>query len=157
MLQQRYLLIVIVLVLLLSACGAVQLVTPNPNTPYDSIQPANPSKPTGEPAAGELIEGKVYINQVDLMVMESFPLQIAVVVAGDLPTPCHNLEIEVSEPNALNEIHVWVYSVFPADVICVQVLESFEANISIPMAGAADGEYSVYVNGEKVGEFSFPG
>jgi hypothetical protein len=37
------------------------------------------------------------------------------------------------------------------------VIEPFEESVSIPMTGKPDGMYTVWVNGELVGEFSYPG
>jgi len=75
-------------------------------------------------------------------------------VAGALPTPCHELRVEISDPDEQNRIYIEVYSVSEPDKICVQVLEPFDE--SIPLEGFPSGEYSVWVNGEEVGEINPP-
>ena len=78
-------------------------------------------------------------------------MQINLVLRGELPTPCNQLRIKVTPPDAQNLIQVNVYSVVDPDQICTQVLEPFEAVVSL--GSFTSGKYSVYVNGEYLGEF----
>jgi hypothetical protein len=139
-----------VLVLFLAACvGADTPVTSQPSDP----QPM----PTSTRDLGDMQEGAVFIDSSDLLIMESYPVQINLHLVGNLPTPCHHFQADVSAPNSQNEIHVRVYSLVNPMVMCTQVLQPFDENVSIPMTGAADGTYSVLVNGQLVGEFTYPG
>lgn len=95
--------------------------------------------------------GPVYINGTELMLMESFPVQVALTVRGELPTPCHVLEYTVSEPDDQNRIQVEMWSQAPAEQECIQVLEAFEENV--PIGEFEEGEYEVYLNGERVAQF----
>ena len=108
--------------------------------------PATPT-PTGD---------SVYIRATDLLVMESYPVQISLHVTGDLPTPCHELRYDVAAPDDQNRVYVTVWSESDPETVCIQVLEAFEVNVPIRMEGAADGAYSVWLNDELVGEFSYP-
>ncbi|MGB6422595.1 MAG: hypothetical protein WBF05_12225, partial [Anaerolineales bacterium] len=78
--------------------------------------------------------------------------QFELLVEGALPTPCHELRVEISDPDEQNRIYVEVYSLSKPGEICVQVLESFDENV--PLKGFPSGEYSVWVNGEEVGEIN---
>lgn len=110
------------------------------------------------PGGGEDNEiGQVFISNADLLIMESYPVQISLSVSGELPTPCHELVSEVDAPDEENRIHVSVASMFDSDEACIQVLEAFSTQLSIDMQGANDGIYSVWVNGDLIGEFSYPG
>jgi hypothetical protein len=108
--------------------------------------------PTPEPLGAE-----AYITSSDLLIAESYPVQVRLHIVGDLPTPCHTFASEVSGPDGENHIDVTAYSIGDPLAICLQVLEPFEENVAIPMTGAPDGMYSVWLNGEFVGEFSYPG
>lgn len=99
----------------------------------------------------------MYFDSADLLIMESFPIQLRLVMSGNLPTPCHELAYEIAEANAQNQIHVRVYTTVDPAVTCMQVLEPFDESIAIPLDGLEDGEYSVWLNGEQIGEFSYPG
>lgn len=158
-------------VLLLTACIAYRPDSPpglnRPDTdkpvaatpiPLDEVTavPLEPVEPDVDAKAGPV--APVYINETNLNIMESYPIQLSLSVSGELPTPCHELHMNVAPPNADNEIHIDVYSQVPdADLMCVQVMEPFDTNLSIDVSGLADGTYSVFVNKELVGTFSYPG
>jgi hypothetical protein len=54
-------------------------------------------------------------------------------------------------PDDQNQIQVEVYSVIDPEQMCIQVLEPLEANIGL--GSFPSGHYTVFVNGEQVGEF----
>jgi hypothetical protein len=126
-----------------------------PLPPEDTDAGESPPSPW-QPASGDdkLIRGEAYVNESQILVLESFPPQFMLNIAGALPTPCNELRVEISDPDEQNRIYVEVYSVSEPDEICVQVLEPFDE--SIPLVGFPSGEYSVWVNGEEVGEINPP-
>ena len=130
---------VFVLLLILSACTSNNLNNP------------------GNPPPDNMVRGPVYLGEMHLVVMESYPVQVSLHVSGELPTPCHTLSYTISDPNEKMEIHLDAFSLVEDGTICVQVIHPFEENVPIPMTGQADGFYTVWMNGEKVGEFSYPG
>ncbi|MCW5873942.1 MAG: hypothetical protein KIS88_04785 [Anaerolineales bacterium] len=113
----------------------------------------------GAPAAEKPdgTHGPVYFDSLNVLVLESFPIQLRLVMQGNLPTPCHELAYTIAAPNAANEIHIEVYTTVDPAVTCMQVLQPFDESIAIPLDGVPDGEYSLWVNGEQAGEFSYPG
>ena len=104
-----------------------------------------------EPGDSNFSRGNVFIDSSDLLIMESYPVQIALVLRGHLPTPCNHLRVVANPPYEQNRIQVEVYSVIDPAETCIQVLEPFEANIGL--GSFPTGHYSVWVNGEMVGEF----
>jgi hypothetical protein len=158
----RLTLLIIVFTLGLASCALVQGETSEPGTlPPDTAVTnppldATPEAPATDPYAPQpgdsaLIRGNVFIQESDLLIRESFPPQIALTLSGELPTPCHQLRVQAEAPDADNQINVEVYSVVNPDLACIQVVEPFEANISLGTYPA--GHYSVWVNGEMAGEF----
>lgn len=113
---------------------------------------SNPAIPTQEPGGDP-----VYIDTADLLIMESYPVQVALHIVGNLPTPCHEFRSEVAAPDDQNRILVIAWSEADPAAICAQVLTPFDTSVSIPMDGAADGKYTVWFNGERSGEFTYPG
>jgi hypothetical protein len=107
-----------------------------------------------DPIPGEenMTRGAVTINESELLILESYPLQIVLELEGELPTPCHNLRAKASEPDAQNRIQVELYSLSEPDVVCIQVLQPFKTSINL--GSFPDGTYTVWVNGEQVGEFT---
>jgi len=106
-----------------------------------------------KPEDNDLEKGEAFLNQSDILIMESYPPQFALSISGALPTPCHKLRVEVNEPDEENEIHILMYSVIDTSEICVQVLESFDANVQL--GTPPPGTYQVILNGEELGEIGY--
>ena len=138
---------------LLTACGAAATPTDSPDTPVDSDTPPNGLPPIYAPRPGDdqLQRGAVFIDSTDLLTMESFPLQFSITLKGNLPTPCHELRVVYNEPDTENKIALEVYSVVDPGVMCAEVIQPFEQNISLGSFPA--GHYTVWVNGEQMAEF----
>jgi hypothetical protein len=145
--------------ILLSACAGLQSPgsdgTLGPDSPVVSTPgPAGeePSPAPWEPAPGDvnMVRGEVFIEEQDILTLESFPPQFVLRLSGSLPTPCHQLRVAASAPDEQDRIQVEVYSLAKPDEVCIQVLEPFEANV--PLGSYASGTYTVWVNGEQVGE-----
>ncbi|MBN1148724.1 MAG: hypothetical protein JXA78_15800 [Anaerolineales bacterium] len=108
------------------------------------------------PAPGDqlLERGNVYIDEKQVLVLESFPPQFRLIVRGSLPTPCHQLRVHIPEPDQAKRIHIEVYSLTKPGEMCIQVLEPFE--VQIPLEGLPSGRFTVWVNGEQVSEIDNP-
>lgn len=127
--------LLVLLAAVVSACGA----SPATEVPPDNAQ------------------GPIYIDSAQLLVLESFPIQLQLVLQGNLPTPCHLWHYEIAPANAQGQIHVSLYTTVDPLARCVQVLQPFDETISIPLEGLQDGSYEVWLNGELVGSFNYPG
>lgn len=135
---------------------------PQPTTPPQADDPVT-APPYPEPGDGyegpfepqpgdeDLQRGEALMDTFTLLTMESYPLQFALVMRGNLPTPCHELRAIVAEPDEQNRIMIETYTVFDPDEPCILVLEPFEVNIQL--GSFPEGEYSVYVDGQLVAEF----
>lgn len=150
--------ILLLMVLLVASCAPQLEPTPGPDTAVTS--PSVDTIPTNEPSTNPfapqpgdagLIRGNVYVNEASLIIRESFPPQISLTLAGELPTPCNQLRAEINPPNPENKIIVDVYSVVDPNQVCIQVVEPFEE--SIDLGTYSTGHYRVWVNGEMAGEF----
>lgn len=135
---------------LLAACG---LRTQSPDAPVDSNTPGSGLAPIYAPRAGDelLLRGEIYLDSVDMLVMESFPVQYSILLKGNLPSPCHQLRAVYNPPDAANSISIEVYSVAEPDAVCVAMLQPFEQSIYLGTFPA--GHYTIWVNGEQVAEF----
>lgn len=164
----KSLLIALLILTLLAACAPTQ--TPLPDTPVDSSStpqnskppvgltplPGNPVSPKTDdvfPRHGDsgMVSGAVFIDSIELLTMESYPLQFSLALTGNLPTPCNQLRVTVNPPDAEKNIHVEVYSLSAPDTVCSAVLQPFTENI--PLGSFPGGHYTVWVNGEQVAEF----
>lgn len=107
---------------------------------------------TWQPAPGDekLQRGNVFLDQQEIITLESNPPQFILSLAGSMPTPCHVVRAKVEKSDAQNRLLVEVYSLARPEKICIQVLAPF--TLQIPLEISTPGKYTVWVNGEKVGE-----
>lgn len=114
--------------------------------------PTNPYQP--RPGDERFTRGPVFIETVDLLIRESYPPQYAVMIKGNLPTPCHEVRAVVEPPEMSNKIKINVFSLVDPEKICVQVLAKFEMTISLGSFPA--GNYEVWVNDMMIGHINAP-
>jgi hypothetical protein len=160
----RLTLVIPVFVSLLAGCARIgELVNPQPapSTQAPDSPVSNENQPPSgavpsplDPIPGEdkMARGEVTINESDVLLLESYPVQVMLKLKGTLSTPCHHLRAKFSPPDAQSRIRVEVYSLYNPDEICIQMLQEFETNI--PLGSYPKGSYTVWVNGEQVGEFT---
>lgn len=139
------------LILALSACATAA--QPPRNESSHTETPSTPQKSNfiPSPVDSKLIRGNVYLDSIELLTLESFPLQFTLALQGSLPTPCHQLRVSVSPPDTDHKVIVDVYSISNPDEMCAQALEPFEVNF--PLGSFPAGGYTLWVNGEMVTEF----
>lgn len=116
-------------VLLIAACG-------NDQGPASTTEPADP----GESVA----RGEAFVESVEFLFLESYPVQVRAIVTGNVPTPCHQPAWEVGDVEG-GRVEVTVYSTYNPDRVCAQVLEPFEA--TLPVGSFETGGYVLELNG----------
>lgn len=136
----------IALLTVLTACGAANGAPPSPDDPVSGDDPTPTTQPMGEIPADA---GPVYVNDTEILLLESFPVQVRLRVTGDLPTPCHEPVWEVTDDG--ETIAVTLASIPPPpDTACAEVLQPFE--VSIDLGSYESASRVVTLNGEQVGE-----
>ena len=73
------------------------------------------------------------------------PPQWGILIRGNLPTPCHQLRVQVSPPTEDKTVHIQVYSLIAPGQVCIEVLQPFETFVPLTV-GPEDG-YRVLING----------
>jgi hypothetical protein len=92
---------------------------------------------------GYLVE-LVTIEEVEVLIAESYPVQVFVRVTGYLPDPCW----EALPPTIVkdgNRIEIEILARRDPEAVCAQVIQDYEE--SIPLGTMDPGEYVVSVNG----------
>jgi inhibitor of cysteine peptidase len=85
------------------------------------------------------------ITEVNVRVMESFPMQIVLEVTGYQPDGC-DAEVKVDQQREGNTVRVSIYRVLPPDLMCT--MQIVEYAIDIPLEGGFEpGSYIFDVNG----------
>jgi hypothetical protein len=164
----KRLLILIIALAALAACTPAQT---NPSPAATTVQNATPAHyeetpmqnktptqndgpvPVYAPRAGDdaLQRGNAYIDSADILTMESYPPQFAIVLNGNLPTPCHELRVVFNQPDVEKKIRLEVYSVADPNAVCAQMLQPFEQNISL--GSFPSGHYTIWIKDKQMGEF----
>lgn len=93
-----------------------------------------------------MTRGEVDVQESGILPSREDAAVSALYISGYLPTPCNQLRVVVSAPDAQGQILVEAYSVSDPNELCVQVLAPFAAEI--PLLDYAAGETSVVVNGQ---------
>jgi hypothetical protein len=156
--------LIILLCCFLGACNPVQDNQPiqeTVNIPSETIivtgEPMSEATPekfnqySQQPEDVNLIRANAFLDSSDILIMESYPVQINLHLMGSLPTPCHQLRLNISQPDTENRILIDLYSVVDPDKICAQMLQAFDVNI--PLGSFPAGNYSIWINGSKIGNF----
>jgi len=139
------------LILLLAACSADPF-TPPPDQPVTSDDTL---QPTQTPLKDDMtMEEKAYIDTVDVLILESFPLQVMVNVKGNLPDGCTTIAESWAEQVDDTTFEVHIGTVRRAGGMCTQALVPFEENIPLDVAGLPAGTYTVKVY-DQTAEFTF--
>jgi hypothetical protein len=152
-------LILLFLTALVSACSPADApITNLPATDTESpVSSKTPDQGISEmpfnPLPGDikLQRGNVFISESGLVLRESFPVQVVLGLSGELPTPCHQLRVHIEPPDAENKILIEAYTVVNPEINCIQVLKPFTEMVEL--GTFPGGQYTVWVNGEQVGEF----
>ena len=101
----------------------------------------------------DVVYGEALVEEVSIIFLESFPLQVRVAVSGYLPNPCSWVE-QVTVDRSEQLFNVRILRGSNAGEICIQVEEAFEESIPLDVYGLPAGDYTVDVNGVRA-SFTF--
>ncbi|OQY39452.1 hypothetical protein B6228_03070 [Candidatus Atribacteria bacterium 4572_76] len=89
--------------------------------------------------------GLAPVEEIEIVILESFPVQVQVIARGNLPDPCTEI-FEVLQERKENTFFVAIKTYRPPG-FCIQVLAPFEEIIPLEVYGLPAGTYTVDVNG----------
>lgn len=91
------------------------------------------------------------VDSVEILIMESFPVQINVIAAGTLPDGCSTIDPDVEQTRSDTTYTVTLNAVRPADVVCTAEAVAFQEIIGLDVVDLPAGSYTVNVNGVTAG------
>lgn len=109
-------------------------------------------EPTIEQGEFELAEN-AYVDVVEILIMESFPLQVRAVVTGNLPDGCTTIHDDESIQIG-DTFNVKIFTIREKGAFCTEALVPFEHSVILPVYGLPTGTYHVKVY-DKEAEFTF--
>ena len=99
---------------------------------------------------GDQAKGPAFVEEVQFIFLESYPVQVRATIVGTVPTPCHEAVAEVTDTDAgAGTVTVDLYSLADPDEVCAQVLEPFE--VTVDVGSFETGDYTLII-----GEAEYP-
>lgn len=142
--QSHLLALLFVALLTLAACSGAPMepLPPAATTPADeTVVP-----PGSDVPPANVITGTAAVDSLQILYLESFPVQIQVEVSGQLPDGCTQLDEPVIKQEG-NLFQVELSTWRQADMMCTLALVPYTTAIALPVNGLAAGTYEVNVNG----------
>ena len=149
--NRKYILFLILLttaVFTLAACGG--------NEPEPTAEPVAAEAtqeipatftPVPEPTAlTEPVFGLATVDSVQILMLESFPVQVNVQVRGELPNGCTEINDIITQTDD-TQFNVALTTVQQPDTVCTQAVVPFEEMVPLDVDGLEAGTYTVTVNG----------
>ncbi len=134
--------IVIVMIVMFVLIGACQPNSNNGDTPVSSDDPVVTPTRVNFSAYQE----QAYIDQIQILLLESFPLQVNVIVTGNLPDGCTSIVGTQAIKTEANVFEIHVYTERMIDALCTMALVPFEENVKLDVYGLDAGTYLVKAN-----------
>jgi hypothetical protein len=138
----KSILLSVILVAVLSACSSQA-------TPV-TLKFDNPYAP--QPGDKDLMAGDIKVDSASVFLGESEPPQLMVQINYFLPTPCYQLRVEVSGPDAQNQINLKAYGVAEKDKPCALMPLATPQQASLNLGSLSKGHYTILLNGDQIGE-----
>jgi hypothetical protein len=167
--------LLILVALMITACGGndksstPQAVTPSPIPNFDNPSDASnfiikadtvdlaPGTSieiqTPTPIPSEPIFGSVMIKSIKFSIPEG-AVEPEIRFLGTVPTQCNKLIFKVDPIDAKNQIIIHVFTTSNLKAACLKMAEPFDQTIRL--SKIPTGSYTVWFNGNKLGEYSVP-
>ena len=98
---------------------------------------------------------ELVIESVELLQLESWPVQFRMELTGTLPSACHSLDYAVILPDADGVIEVQAQAILETNSDCSQQAQSFRQGIGL--GSYTEGDFQVLLNGKPAGEIQLGG
>ena len=137
---------------------AVASPTAEPPSPSLTAEPASPSPGPevtppanggGAPPAGGTeapVELQTEVESIDVLILESFPVQVNAVIRGTLPDACAYVEDAIQEREG-NTFRLTLQLAWHPDRRCMPAATPFEHTVALAVAGLPAGTYTVESHG----------
>ena len=89
--------------------------------------------------------GLASVEGIEIVILESFPVQVQVIASGNLPDPCTEIS-EVLQEREGNTFFITIKT-YRSPGFCIQVIAPFEEIIPLEVYGLPADTYTVDVNG----------
>lgn len=137
--------IIILQLLFLLFFGTATAVHTPPEPIVVTVSPPTAPVDGDAQAAEPMMRTLAVVESVDVLLLESMPVQIQLQVSGYHPDGCQ-AAVEVVQRRDGNTVTVEVYRLLPAAVMCPMVLQPLQETIRLD-GGFEPGTYQINING----------
>ncbi|MBK7897636.1 MAG: NBR1-Ig-like domain-containing protein [Candidatus Promineifilaceae bacterium] len=139
--MKKFLLFIMLLLFTgLVACGG----SDEPET-ADSTPTTTADTPTAV-STDTPLQQEANVDSIEILILESFPVQVNVRARGDLPDGCTSID-NVTTNQQGTTFNITITTLRQTGEICTEALVPFEETISLNVLGLPAGTYAVNVNG----------
>lgn len=89
--------------------------------------------------------GLASVDEIEIVISESFPIQVEVIARGNLPDPCTEI-YQITQKREGDTFFITIKTYRTPDP-CIQIIVPFEVKIPLNVYGLPAGTYTVDVNG----------
>jgi inhibitor of cysteine peptidase len=133
-------------VVILSGCVDKEQNETEPGNTTNNSQGINGTNNSQGTSGGDYIYGTANVERIQIITLESFPVQIQVTAEGYLPDGCTEID-EIKKEREGNVFNINISTKRPKDAVCTQAIESFTETIPLEVRALKAGNYTVNVNG----------
>ncbi len=138
MIRRKFVILPLMAAILMMAAACGNELNPETETPATSAE----TDPSLEPTRGQAT-----VDNIDVVVLESFPVGVNVIVSGNLPDSCTRIDQAIAQQTGSTFQGVVTTVREPDTAGCTMALSPFETTIPLDVDGLEAGTYIVDVNG----------
>jgi len=112
----------------------------------NNTEPGNTTNESQGTDGEEYTYDTATVESIQIMTLESFPVQIQVVAEGYLPDGCTEID-QITTEREENTFNINISTKRPKDAVCTEAIVPFNKAIPLEVQGLKAGNYTVNVNG----------
>ncbi len=105
-----------------------------------------PTSPPADAINSEPVTGEATVESIQLLILESFPVQVNARIRGALPDGCTTID-NITTEHGGNDFTITLTTFRPADAVCTEAEVPFDEVVGLDVFGLDAGTYSVTANG----------
>lgn len=142
----QFLLIISTLLFLVGCADLANQIVGNTPTAVEPTATQKTAEPEATATDAEPVAALAPVDSVEVLIAESFPVQVSVRARGELPDGCTEID-QINTAVTGTTYNVTITTLRPADALCTEAVVPFEEVVSLDVEGLPAGTYTVNVNG----------
>jgi hypothetical protein len=136
--------IAVALLIVLAACATNDETEGVPAVGETSLPPLGNAPDAALEAQSAPPGSEAFVNSVEVVLLESFPVQAQALIQGTLPDTCSAID-QVNQTRNETAFEIALSTIRQTDAMCTDQRQPFEQTVSLDVAGLPGGTYTVNV------------